>query len=72
MDSRGKKMKMFPLPNDKYINPLQVTCCYTTQIEKNIFQCVFEMGSNKVLVSLDTLEQANEVISDFVSFCTED
>lgn len=62
-------MRMFQLPNGKFINPLQVTCCYTTQIEKNIFQTVFEMGNQKVLVSLDTFEEADKVVADFVSFC---
>jgi hypothetical protein len=64
-------MRMFPLPNGKFINPLQVTCCYTTQVEKNIFQSVFEMDNNKVLVSLDTYDEADKVVQDFVKFCDE-
>lgn len=64
-------MRMFPLPNGKFINPLQVTCCYTTQIEKNIFQAVFEMDNNQVLVSLDTYDEADKVVQDFVQFCNE-
>lgn len=65
-------MKMFPLPNDKFINPLQVTCCYTTQIEKNIFQSVFELGNEyKILCSHGTFEDANKDILDFVKFCEE-
>jgi len=62
---------MFQLPNGKFINPTQVTCCYTTQIEKNIFQSVFEMSNQKVLVSLDTLDEADKVVTDFVKFCDE-
>jgi len=65
-------MGMFPLPNGKYINPLQITCCYTTQIERHIFQSVFEAAENKkILVSHDTLEEANKDIQDFVKFCEE-
>ena len=64
-------MKMFQLPNGKFINPLQVSCCYTTQVEKNIFQSVFEMDNQKVLVSLDTLDEADKVVMEFVKFCNE-
>lgn len=63
-------MKMFPLPNGKFINPLQVTCCYTVQIDKNIFQSVFEFGLEyKILCSHGTFEDANKDITDFVNFC---
>ena len=68
--SWGKKMKMFPLPNEKYLNPQLVTCCYTVQIEKNIFQSVFELGNEyKVLCSHSTFEEADKTVEDFVAFC---
>ena len=65
-------MRMFPLPNGKYVNSHLVTCCYVTQIEKNIFQSVFELGNEyKVLCSHSTFDEANKDISDFVKFCDE-
>jgi hypothetical protein len=64
-------MRMFKLPNDKYINPLQVSCCYITQLEKEIFQSVFEVGERKILVSHNTFEGANKDVLDFVKFCEE-
>ncbi len=63
-------MKMFALPNGKYVNAQQVTCCYVTQIEKNIFQSVFELGNEyKVLCSHSTFDEANKDVLDFVEFC---
>jgi hypothetical protein len=35
-ESWDNKMKMYPLPNGKYLNPQLITCCYVTQIEKNM------------------------------------
>ncbi len=65
-------MRMFPLPNGKFLNPLLVTCCYTVQIEKNIFQSVFELGNEyKILCSHGTFDEANKDVLDFVSFCDE-
>jgi hypothetical protein len=60
---------MYPHPSGKYLNPQLVTCCYTIQIEKNIYQSVFELGDNKVLVSHGTFDEANKDVLDFVSFC---
>jgi len=63
-------MKMYPLPNGKYLNPLLVTCCYTVQVEKNIFQSVYEIdGDYQVLCSHETFDQANKDVLAFVSFC---
>ena len=65
-------MKMYPLPNGKYLNPQLVTCCYVTQIEKNIYQSVFEFGNDyKVLCSHTTFDEANKDVLDFVSLCEE-
>ena len=65
-------MKMYPLPSGRYLNPLLVTCCYTVQIEKNIFQSVFELGNNyKILCSYETFDEANKEVLDFVSFYEE-
>lgn len=65
-------MKMYPHPGGKYLNPLLVTCCHTIQIEKNIFQSVFELGRDyKILCSHETFDEANKDVLDFVSFCDE-
>ncbi|MCW8925102.1 MAG: hypothetical protein OQJ84_02510 [Xanthomonadales bacterium] len=65
-------MKMYPHPSGKFFNPQQVTFCYVTQIDKHIFQSVFEFGNEyKVLCSHGTFEEANKDVVDFVSFCEE-
>jgi len=61
---------MYPHPSGKYLNPQLVTCCYVTQIEKTIYQSVFEFGDDyKILCSHSTLDEANKDVLDFVSFC---
>ena len=63
-------MKLFQTPNGKYLNPRLVTCCYVDQIDKNIFQSVFEFGNDyKVKCSHETFEQADKSVKDFVKFC---
>jgi len=65
-------MKMYPHPSGKFFNPQRVTFCYVTQIDKNIFQSVFEFGNEyKVLCSHGTFEEADKDVADFVSFCEE-
>jgi hypothetical protein len=65
-------MKMYPHPSGKYFNTQLVTFCYVTQIEKNIFQSVFEFGNDyKVLSSHSTFEDANKDVLDFVDFCNK-
>ena len=65
-------MRMYPLPNGKYLNPQLVTCCYVIQIEKHIYQSVFEFGNNyKVLCSHKTFDEANQDVLGLVSFCAE-
>ena len=62
-------MRMYPHPSGKYLNPQLVTCCYTIQIEKHIYQSVFEFGDIKLLFSNGTLDEANKDVLDFVSLC---
>jgi hypothetical protein len=63
-------MKMYPHPKGKYINPQRVTCCYVDQIDKNIFQSVFEFGDDyKILCSHGTFDEANQDVLAFVEFC---
>ena len=64
-------MRMYPHPSGKYLNPLLVTCCYTIQIEKSIFQSVFELGDNKVFFCHSTLDEATADVVSFVNFCDE-
>lgn len=65
-------MKMYALNNGKYINPMLVTCCYVNQVERNIFQVVFEFGNEyQTLCSHSTGEDANENLSDFIAFCED-
>lgn len=65
-------MRFYPHPSGKYLNPQLVTCCYVTQIEKNIFQSVFEFGDvYKVLSSHATFAEADKDLQDFISFCEE-
>ena len=60
---------MYPHPRGKYLNPLLVTCCYAIQIEKSIYQSIFELGDKKVLFSHGTHDEAEKDVLDFVSFC---
>jgi hypothetical protein len=62
-------MRMYPHPSGKYLNPQLVTCCYTIQIERTIYQSVFEFGDNKVFFCHTTEDEANKDLLDFVSFC---
>ncbi len=65
-------MRMYLLPNGKYVNPQLVTCCYVSQIDKNIYQSVFEFNNEyKVLCSHGTFEEANKDVLNFASFCDE-
>ena len=65
-------MKFYPHPKGKYLNTQLVTCCYVDQIDKNIYQSVFEFGDDyKVLSSHGTYEEANKDVLDFVNFCAE-
>ena len=65
-------MKMYALNNGKYINPSLVTCCYVNQVERNIFQVVFEFGNEyQTLCSHSTGEDANKDLADFIAFCED-
>ena len=65
-------MKFYRHPKGKYINAQLVTCCYVDQIDKNIYQAVFEFGDDyKVLCSHVTFEEAEKDVLDFVKFCDE-
>lgn len=65
-------MKMYSLANGKFVNPLLVTCCYVVQIDKNIFQTVFEFGNEyKILCSHGSLDEANKDMTDFVAFAEQ-
>lgn len=63
---------MYPHPKGKYINPLLVTCCYVNQIDKYVYQSVFEFGEDyKILCSHGSFEEADKDVSDFVKFFEE-
>jgi hypothetical protein len=65
-------MAMYAHPNGKYLNTRLVTNCQVTQLDKNIFQAVYEFGKeHRVLFSHGTFEEAEKDLSDFVAFCNK-